>query len=121
MNAVTPYAQYAVSVSAHFIEPRKRRRASVRMVPDDTTYLTIETDGRVLYDSRAGVPCDMGAWAETNQRCARVIASAETSAGRPTGEEAARVRRYAAQFSVPEAAVWEILKAAGLIGLDEKR
>jgi len=63
-----PDAQYPTSVSVWFVEPRKRRRAYVTMRPESIRYLTIESAGRVLYDSRADVPCDMDKWDETNRR-----------------------------------------------------
>jgi hypothetical protein len=38
------------------------------MRPESIRYLTIEDAGRVLYDSRVDVPCDMAKWDETNHR-----------------------------------------------------
>jgi len=63
-----PYAQYPISVSVSFVEPRKRKGAGYTVKPDDSGYLTIEAEGRVLYDSRVDVPCDMAKWEETNRQ-----------------------------------------------------
>jgi hypothetical protein len=67
VSEVKPYAQYKVSVSISFVEPRKHRWESVTTVPDDITFRTIEQNGQVLYDSRKDVPCDMSAWAKTRK------------------------------------------------------
>jgi hypothetical protein len=54
-----PEAQYPVSVSVYFVEPRKRRGKCTNVDPDNRKYLTVElADGTVLYDSRAEVPYD---------------------------------------------------------------
>jgi len=67
-----PYAQRPATVSVVFVPRRKRNKAVVTMRPDDLRYLTIESEseieGRVLYDSRVDVPCDMAKWAETNRQ-----------------------------------------------------
>ena len=68
VSDVKPYAQYDLSVTVTFQEPRKRRRASYTMHSEDTRYLTIEVRGAVVYDSRQHVPCDMDWWAETRKR-----------------------------------------------------
>jgi len=66
--AVAPYAQHPCSVTVEFKEPHKRGSFVYTMVPDDTRYLTIEMAGRVVYDSRADVPCDMAAWHQAAAR-----------------------------------------------------
>jgi hypothetical protein len=38
------------------------------MLPDNLLYLTVEQDGRVVYDSRADVPCDMDRHTEERGR-----------------------------------------------------
>ena len=68
VGEVPPCAKYPASVRISFVAPRKRGGASFSMEPDNIRYLTIETEGRVLYDSRADVPCDMAKWEETNLR-----------------------------------------------------
>lgn len=67
VREVRPYAQHPVSVCVVFIEPGKRTPALFTVVPG-TRYLTIESGGNVLYDSRSDVPCDMDEWAATNDR-----------------------------------------------------
>jgi hypothetical protein len=67
VDEVVPYAQHAVSVSVTFTEPRQRR-AAFTMTPDDLRYLTVEVGGRVVYDSRTDVPCDMATWEATARR-----------------------------------------------------
>ena len=57
-----PYAQHRVSITISFVKPRERKWSSYTMTPDDLRYLTIEQDGKVLYDSRTDVPVDMEAW-----------------------------------------------------------
>ena len=70
VDAVWPDAQHPASVSVSFVEPRKRRRHSYTMKADNLRYLTIEAAGRVVYDSRRDVPCDMAAWEAARQRAA---------------------------------------------------
>ena len=53
------YAQHPVSVALFFIRPRKRTSASYTLVPDNLRYATVEVDGKVIYDTRKDVPCDM--------------------------------------------------------------
>lgn len=70
---VEPYAQYASSVSVTFCEPRKRTWKRVRAHCDSSyssaeRFLTVEQDGRTVYDSRHDVPIDMGGWRETAVR-----------------------------------------------------
>ena len=65
---VRPWAQYDCAVSVSFVKPRKRRWYSYTMYPENIRYLTIEVDGKTIYDSRDDVPCDMSAWVETDTR-----------------------------------------------------
>jgi hypothetical protein len=65
VGEVRPYAQHPVSVDVTFIKPRKRTRAYYTIKPENYRYLTAEVGGRVVYDSRADVPCDMAKWEET--------------------------------------------------------
>jgi hypothetical protein len=57
-----PYAQYATSVTLHFKEPRGRKTYYFTVKPDNLTYYLIEVGGRVVWDSRNLVPCDMAEW-----------------------------------------------------------
>jgi hypothetical protein len=67
VSDVRPYAQHKVSVNVSFVEPRERNWKYVTVTPDSERYHTIEQNGRVLYDSRKDVPCDMDAWAKTRK------------------------------------------------------
>jgi hypothetical protein len=51
-------AQHPVSVTIGFLEPRKRQLNYVTITPG-TRYCTIEEAGRLVYDTRTDVPCDM--------------------------------------------------------------
>ena len=70
VGPVRPYAQHPVSVSVWYTPPRARRPTGFTITPDNIRFLTIEVDGRVVYDSRADVPCDREKWEETNARFA---------------------------------------------------
>jgi len=59
-----PYAQYPISVTVWFVEPRKRNRYYYTMTPDGIRFLTIECGGKVVYDSRTDIPIDMDKWTE---------------------------------------------------------
>jgi len=65
VGTVEPRADDTRAVTVSFEEPRKQMRSSVRMVADDTRYLTVEVAGTLVYDSRQDVPCDMTRWQET--------------------------------------------------------
>jgi hypothetical protein len=73
-----PQAQYPVSVTVSFVEPRKRQRKCTEIYPDNRRYLIVELDdGTVLYDSRAEVPWDSKKtwpsreeWAKNTRSCA---------------------------------------------------
>ncbi len=56
------------SVYVMFIEPKKRRSSYFTITSNNMKYLTIEDGGKVLYDTRRDVPCDMDEWAATNER-----------------------------------------------------
>jgi hypothetical protein len=62
-----PYAQHAVSVCIECVAPGRRNGTYRIVVPTNTTYVTIERDGAVLYDSRTEVPCDMREFAAAQQ------------------------------------------------------
>jgi hypothetical protein len=68
VNDAKPYAQHPVSVIITFVEPRRRSSSYIRVVPDSHRFTTIEASGKVLYDSRNDVPCDMAKWAETYRK-----------------------------------------------------
>jgi hypothetical protein len=69
---VKPYAQHAVSVTIGFCEPRKRRWCFDTIVPDNIRYITVEVNGRSIFDSRDVVPCDMDDWEATRARLANI-------------------------------------------------
>ena len=60
-------ARHPTSVVVVFLDPRTARRATVTAWTDSRRYLTIETGGRVVYDSRRDVTCDMAAWTATRR------------------------------------------------------
>lgn len=60
-----PLGEYPVGVLVSFVEPRQRRAEGLTIVADNTRFVTVEDRGRVLYDSRSDVPCDMAAWEQT--------------------------------------------------------
>jgi hypothetical protein len=62
------FAENPASVLVQLCEPRKRRWRGCRVYPDGLKYLTVEIDGREVYDSRADVPCDMEKWNATAAR-----------------------------------------------------
>lgn len=67
-----PYAQHPVAVQISFTEPGRRTSSGCTVVPDSLGYYTIEDDnGRVFYDSRQDVPCDMEKFEATRQRFAK--------------------------------------------------
>jgi hypothetical protein len=66
VGEVVSYAQYKQAVSVQWVEPRKRNCWRFVVVPDNLVFCTIEHDGRVLYDSRNDVPCDMAKWSEVS-------------------------------------------------------
>jgi hypothetical protein len=61
------YAQYDRSVSIDYVLPRKRNWGSIRAVPNNLVYYTIEAAG-FTYDSRSDVPCDMDAFHASRER-----------------------------------------------------
>jgi hypothetical protein len=63
-----PFAQYPVAVTIWITEPRKRTSFGYRATPDNLTYLTVEVQGAVVYDSRSDVPCDMEKWEDIYQK-----------------------------------------------------
>jgi hypothetical protein len=66
VEAPRPYAQYTASISVYCVEPRRRRGYFLRFDPDNLRYLTIEVDGKTVFDSRKYVLCDMEKWTATN-------------------------------------------------------
>ncbi len=68
VGEVKPYAQYDCSVVVNFIETGTRRKGYFTITPDNTKYVTVRVDGRVVYDSRTDVPCDMAKWEASADR-----------------------------------------------------
>jgi hypothetical protein len=50
-------------VQVHFVEPRKRNWSCFTFDEGDLVYITVEHNGKVYYDSRQDVPCDMSQYA----------------------------------------------------------
>jgi hypothetical protein len=48
--------------------PKKRNLRGRQIVPDNREFYTIEQNGRVIYDSRTDVPCDMVEWERLHQK-----------------------------------------------------
>jgi hypothetical protein len=67
-HEVRPYAQHPVAVYVTYIAPGKRTESYITIVPDNIRYCTIQAGGRVVWDSREEVPCDMVHWEQTYQR-----------------------------------------------------
>jgi hypothetical protein len=65
VSQVRPHDQYPISVSIDFVEPKKRRGRSAVTRPDNIRYRTIEVAGRIVYDTRTDVPCDMAEFEKT--------------------------------------------------------
>ena len=65
-----PYAQYDTSVQVLFKDPRKRATCYYTTRPDNNRYHLIEVGGRVVWDSRTVVPCDMAEWEAIRARFA---------------------------------------------------
>jgi hypothetical protein len=55
------------------------------VLPTDQMYVTVEAGGRVLWDSRAVVPCDMAKWEDMRQRLG--LASGDEEGLRTVGKE----------------------------------
>ena len=68
VDEVRARPQYPCSVYVFFTAPRRRVQQAFLIVPDNLTYLTVEVDGREVYDSRIDVPCDMTKWKEVYDR-----------------------------------------------------
>jgi hypothetical protein len=68
VGPVKPYGESPCSVTVAFTRPKQRGRHTFTIVPDNRRYLTIEVAGKVVYDSRQDVPCDMVAWRETKSQ-----------------------------------------------------
>jgi hypothetical protein len=49
---VERYAQYERTVTVHYVKPGKRKKWGFHVVHDDLTYVTIEQDNYLVYDSR---------------------------------------------------------------------
>ena len=67
VGAVERYAQYERAVCISFCKPRQRRWCFIHIVSNDVRYATLEQNGRVVYDSRTDVPCDMEKWEATRK------------------------------------------------------
>ncbi len=50
------------TVTVWFYEPRWQTPKGITLLADNGSYITIEQDQQVVYDSRQDVPCDMDAW-----------------------------------------------------------
>ena len=62
---VERYAQYERTVTVHYVKPGKRKKWGFHVVHDDLTYVTIEQDNYLVYDSRTEVPWDMEKFSAT--------------------------------------------------------
>ena len=96
VGPVEPYAQYPYSVDVSWEEPRRPRQRQSRWCSkviycSDSEFLRIEVAGKVTYDSRMDVPCDMDHWRDIRARMA----------ARRTQSDDPEVRRTAAA-SLPE-------------------
>lgn len=60
-----PFTNYPIGLIVTFTEPRAKTDGAYTIVPGNTRYVTVEDRGRVLYDSRTQIPCDMEAWRRT--------------------------------------------------------
>jgi hypothetical protein len=65
-----PYAQCPTCVEIVWIQPGKRKKALMIVKPDNLKYAEIEVAGKIVYDSRQEIPCDMEKWSETKKRIA---------------------------------------------------
>ncbi len=65
VGKVQPRAQHKAVVDVVFIQTGKRKRSCTEIEPTNYRYLTVEIEGRTVYDSRKDVPCDMDEWAKT--------------------------------------------------------
>jgi hypothetical protein len=77
---VERYAQYERTVTVHYVKPGKRKKWGFHVVHDDLTYVTIEQDNYLVYDSRTEVPWDMEKFSATvedmaKRRMARALTS----------------------------------------------
>lgn len=61
-------AQYAVAVLLSWRSSRGDRSATW-IVPDNGRYAEVVAGGKVVWDSRSVVPCDMAAWERLRQQC----------------------------------------------------
>ena len=50
------------------LAPKARKLRGRQIVPDNRQFYTIEQNGRVFYDSRTDVPCDMVEWERLHQK-----------------------------------------------------
>jgi hypothetical protein len=66
-RVLEPYAQYARAVVVYFRDARGRT-CSTDVAPDNVLFVQVEARGKLIYDSRDEVPCDMGEWEAGRQR-----------------------------------------------------
>jgi hypothetical protein len=59
VSTVKPSAEYDCSVRIAFIELHTSDTKSLRVYPTNGQYATVEVAGKVVYDSRADIPCNM--------------------------------------------------------------
>jgi hypothetical protein len=71
-----PYAQHHCAVHVVYVPIRRRNPRMFVVVPTSIEYVTLERDGKVLYDSRDDVPCDMAYWQATRTKWERHWATA---------------------------------------------
>jgi hypothetical protein len=51
-----------------FIEPGRRTKEYLTIGNDNVRFATVEADGRVIWDSRPLVPCDMALWQTSREK-----------------------------------------------------
>lgn len=70
-----PFVHYEIGVVVTFAVPRVRTEEGVTIVQDNRRYVTVEEAGRVVFDSRTAVPCNMDAWQQTWEQCNGAVRS----------------------------------------------
>ena len=59
------------TVTVHYVKPGKRKKWGFHVVQDELTYITIEQDNCLVYDSRTEVPWDMEKFSATVEDMAK--------------------------------------------------
>jgi hypothetical protein len=124
VGEVKPYAQHERTVDVVFRERpqpnsrRKQQRAFTTVVPNNIRYLTVEAEGRVIYDSREDVPCDMGRWNEVAAKhCPGLLDSPPSTPSSPrTESSSAGGEDVTRDLLVPSAAVQPVENLEALAG-----